>query len=484
MVEHELGPLDALTQLARAAMGGHLLQLEVLAVGVFAQHLAHPGAAAINAHGIVNIAGQQSFPDALGLWSIGVGSGAFHARSQQGVDQQVRVHIRSHWSHLDALAGLAGQGNADHAAAIGRAGGDFVGRFVVGVQSAVGVHAGVQHQAHVFGRVQDAVGEVEAQFRHGVWSVLIVEKILSVAGQTHVGMHAAAVDAGDGFGQEGGGHVHGLGHLTAEQLVQLDAIGGDQGGGILEVHFELAGPNLGMVLLVLEAHGALHFRRGVDEAAQRVLGQAIEIAAGADQIKDTGFVIVAFRVAAVEDETLYFGRDVGHGAVFLVHLLGVFHQASAEIRFVWLAVLAQHGTEDQNLARTEDVRRHPVEGPPVDAQTQIAFGDLGEAADGRAVEGELVGAQQEFLVVIQHVQAAFQIRESDGHGLDALLAIQIIAALFFDLGHGGPVVLVDLDSRFSSSRRSYGISRNSRSGALVGFIGASLDMGLNLVDWL
>jgi hypothetical protein len=58
---------------------------------------------------------------------------------------------------------------------------------------------------------------------------------------------------------------------------------------------------------------------------------------------------------------------------------------------------------------------------------QIAFALRGEAADGGAVEGEVVPAlDQEFLVVIQHVQAAFQIAEQHGDGLDALFVGQIL----------------------------------------------------------
>src|SRR5260370_1762320 len=56
--------------------------------------------------------------------------------------------------------------------------------------------------------------------------------------------------------------------------------------------------------------------------------------------------------------------------------------------------------------------------------TQIAFALRGEAADGRAVEGQVVPAlDKELLVVIEHVQPAFQVAEQDRDGLDALLEI-------------------------------------------------------------
>ena len=39
------------------------------------------------------------------------------------------------------------------------------------------------------------------------------------------------------------------------------------------VDFKLRGRNLGVVLFVLEAHGALHFGGGIDKRAQRIAGQ-------------------------------------------------------------------------------------------------------------------------------------------------------------------------------------------------------------------
>ena len=52
----------------------------------------------------------------------------------------------------------------------------------------------------------------------------------------------------------------------------------------------------------------------------------------------------------------------------------------------------------------------------------------------RAVEGEVVVAlDQELLVVVQHVQPAFEIAEEHGHRLDALLVGQILEPLFAEL---------------------------------------------------
>ena len=92
-------------------------------------------------------------------------------------------------------------------------------------------------------------------------------------------MHAAAVDADDRLGQEARGHAHLRRHLAADQLVELDLVGGGNHFAVAVVDLELRGRDFGVVLLVLEAHRALHFGGGVDELAQRVAGQRVVVAA-------------------------------------------------------------------------------------------------------------------------------------------------------------------------------------------------------------
>jgi hypothetical protein len=93
----------------------------------------------------------------------------------------------------------------------------------------------------------------------------IPEEVGLALGDGHVGVHAAAVDADDRLGQEAGRVAHVVGHLAAEQLVELDLVGRGNHFAVAVVDFELAGRDFGVVLFVLEAHGALHFSRGVDE---------------------------------------------------------------------------------------------------------------------------------------------------------------------------------------------------------------------------
>ena len=62
-----------------------------------------------------------------------------------------------------------------------------------------------------------------------------------------------------------------------------------------------------------------------------------------------------------------------------------------------------------------------------------------EAPDGGAVEGQVVGRlEQELLVVVQHVQPAFEVGKADRHRLDPLLVGQILHPLLADLVGIGP----------------------------------------------
>ena len=87
------------------------------------------------------------------------------------------------------------------------------------------------------------------------------------------------------------------GDLAAEQLVELDLVGRGHDLSVAVVDFELAGRNFGVILLVLEAHGALHFSRGVDELAQRVERQHVVVAAGVDELELAGLVVALLGVS-------------------------------------------------------------------------------------------------------------------------------------------------------------------------------------------
>ena len=189
-----------------------------------------------------------------------------------------------------------------------------------------------------------------------------------------------------------------------------------------------------MILLVLEAHGALHFGSRVDELAQRIERQHVIVAARVDEVEFARLVVIPLRVFSGEKKAFNFVGGVERVALFLVELVGVSLENSAQIAGVGCAVLVDDRAENQHLAVAEHVGGNPVEGAPVDAQAQVALLLRGKSANRRAVEGQiLMGAQQKLLVVVEQVQAAFQIREQYRHCLDVLLVCQVLDPLIANL---------------------------------------------------
>ena len=261
----------------------------------------------------------------------------------------------------------------------------------------------------------------------------IPEQVLAALADRNVGVHAAAVDADHGLGQEGGGQSQIARDLAADQLVELDLVGGSHHFRVAVVDFELRRRHLGVILFVLEAHGALHFGGRIDEGAQRIAGQRVIVAAGVHVFELARLVVGALGVRPLEQEAFDFVGRVQGVAVLLVQAVRERLEDAAHVGGVGLAALVDDFAEHQHLAGAKNVGRRPVEGAPVDAQAQIAFPLRGKAANRGTVEGQVVVAlQQKFLVVVEHVQAAFEVAEHDGHGLDALLVGQILQPLFLN----------------------------------------------------
>ena len=216
-------------------------------------------------------------------------------------------------------------------------------------------------------------------------------------------------------------------------------------------------------------------------------GQRVVVAAGGGVLELAGLEVAPLGVPPLEDEPLDLVRDVGHH-VLLRELGGEGLEPGAQVALVRRAVLVADVAEDEHLAGPEHVGGQPVEGRPVDAEPQVGLGLAGEAADRRAVEGEVVGRlQEELLVVVEHVEAALEVGEADGHRLDALLVGQVLHPRVADLarvlaGHavglGLEVHLLQLlvrdlqkvakrrvhSSPLLASRRPTGGSRADRSG--------------------
>ena len=192
-----------------------------------------------------------------------------------------------------------------------------------------------------------------------LFALRIPEQVLAVLADGNVGVHAAAVHADHRLRQEGRGQAHVGRHLAADQLVELDLVGGGDHFAVAVVDFELRRRDFRVVLLVLEAHGALHFGGGVDERAQRIAGQRVIVAAGVDVFELAGLVIVALGVGALEQEAFDFVGGVERVAFLLVQLVGVALQHAANVGGVRRAALVDDFAEHQHLARAETRRRAP-----------------------------------------------------------------------------------------------------------------------------
>src|SRR5579872_106498 len=206
-----------------------------------------------------------------------------------------------------------------------------------------------------------------------------------------------------------------------------------------------------MVFFVLEAHGALYFGGGVDERAERITGKRMVVTAGVDVLELAGFVIVTFGVGSFEEEAFNFVGSVERVLLFLEEFVGVSLQDTADIARVGSAALVDDFTENQHFAGAKDVGGRPVKRSPVDAEAKVALALCGEATDGGAVEGQVVPTlEQELLVIVEHVQAAFEIAEEDGDGLDAFLVAEILCPLFpnFVRGRAIPALLLCLEVEF------------------------------------
>jgi hypothetical protein len=216
---------------------------------------------------------------------------------------------------------MVADGHADHGAAVDGRGANLVGRLEVRVQPPVGVHAGVEDQAKVQRVGQNAIQEVPAERGELLLALFVPEEVGLALGDRDVGVHAAAVHADHRLGQVAGRVAHVVGDLAGQQLVKLDLVGRAHNLGVAVVDLILAGRNLGVVLLVLEAHGALHFGRGVDELAQRIERQRVIVAAAGDELELAGLVVLLLGVLAGEQEALNLGGRVQRVVAFSLNCL-------------------------------------------------------------------------------------------------------------------------------------------------------------------
>src|SRR5260221_9233024 len=115
-----------------------------------------------------------------------------------------------------------------------------------------------------------------------------------------------------------------------------------------------------MVFLILKAHGALYFRRGIDEGAQWVARQRMVIAAGVHIVELAGFVVATLGVCALEEEAFNLIGGVERVAFLLVHVVGKLLEQATDIGGVWLAAFVDDVAKDQDFAGAKNIGRAPI----------------------------------------------------------------------------------------------------------------------------
>src|SRR5262249_4251057 len=187
----------------------------------------------------------------------------------------------------------------------------------VRIQTAIRIHARIEKQAEVVAVRQDSIDEFPTKLAELLFALGIPEEVLPVFAHRNVGVHAAAVDADDRLGQEAGGEAHVRRNLPADQLLTRDLGGPRYYFSITVVDLKLRWRDFRVILFILEAHGALHFGRGVNERAQRIAGQRVVVAAGIHVLKLAGLMVPAFGVGSGEEKALDFVGSI-EGVAFLV----------------------------------------------------------------------------------------------------------------------------------------------------------------------
>src|SRR6476646_5604759 len=107
------------------------------------------------------------------------------------------------------------------------------------IKPAIGIHAGVEHQANVVAVGENAVDKRPAQLAQLFFALRVPEKVLAVFADGNVGVHAVAVHANHRLGQERCGQSHAGGDLAADQLIELDLVGGGNDFAIAVIDFKL-----------------------------------------------------------------------------------------------------------------------------------------------------------------------------------------------------------------------------------------------------
>ena len=235
--------------------------------------------------------------------------------------------------------------------------------------------------AHV---LQDAGDEAVGFLGEAPLPLGIEEDVLAVLTEGHVHVHAAAVDAEDGLGHEGGVEAVGLGDGLHRHAEGADVVRGGEGIGVFEVDLVLALGHLVVARLNLKAHLLQHEADLPPHVAAVVDGGHVEVAGGVSGPGGGEPLLVG-----LEEEELHLRPHVeGVAQLFRPlkgppqHVPGIAHEGGA-VRVIDVA------NEPGGLALGGHPGQHR-EGGQVRMQVLVALVDAGEALDGAAVDHDLV----------------------------------------------------------------------------------------------
>src|SRR5260370_8241505 len=153
------------------------------------------------------------------------------------------------------------------------------------------------------------------------------------------------------------------------------------------------------------------------------------VASGVHVAECICLMITTVGVRTLKEECCDVLGGIQRVALFLVQVAREALQKAANVGSVGRAVLVDDISKNKNLASAKDVRRRPVKCVPANTETQVALALRRKAADGRAVNSEVVPAlDEELLVVVQHVEATLQVAEQVRDSLDALFAGELLEA--------------------------------------------------------
>src|ERR1041385_2314593 len=107
------------------------------------------------------------------------------------------------------------------------------------IESAISIHAGIEHEADIVPMGENAIHECPAQLAQLLFTLGVPEKIFAVFADGNIRVHAVAVYADNRLGQERRSQSHAGGNLPANELIKLDLVGSGHNFTIAVIDFKL-----------------------------------------------------------------------------------------------------------------------------------------------------------------------------------------------------------------------------------------------------